>query len=195
MYVGPGIIVHYKAARRHALEDQQAGALIESPTPPPLDPPTFPDDTGDSDVEDLFQEELFALEAEIAGRTTWSPTGRPLVFLKNPGPTQWFTFPIPSDIHLSNHGPHALDPACDANVAYIENEMRLCEILVQLRGLRHSGTPLPDLEEKVSEGLARMWRHKEVEWRRRRYRSVAILHGFPVVDTGTYSFSIWATQI
>lgn len=190
-YVGSGIIIPYKTARRHALQDQQVEALenfVGSPIPPPSDPLTPPGDSGVLDIEDLSQEDLSTLEAEIIGRTAWSPTDHFLVFFTNPGPSQRFTPPNPSEIHLSNHGPHALDPTHCANTIFIENEMRLCEILVQLRGLRDSGTPLEYLEEKVSEGLAKMWRHKEVEWRRRRHSSVAIHHGFPVVDTGMFCF-------
>lgn len=198
-HVGSGILIPRETARRHALEDKRAEVLrnfVGTP-PPTLEHPTLLDNAGalDADAESLAQEELFTLEMEIAGRTKWSPANRPLVFLRDPGPSQGFTLPNPSDIHLSNHGPHALDPTYHANTSYIENEMRLCEILVQLRGLRHSGTPLENLEEKVSEGLARMWRHKEIEWGRRRYRSVAIHHGFPVVDTGMLWFSLWMALI
>jgi hypothetical protein len=165
-------LIPFKTARRHALEDRRAEALenfVRTPTPH-LRTLFLAWRLRGLDVEDISQEELSTLEAEITGRTAWSPTDRPLVFFTNPGPSQGFTPPNPSDIHLSNHGPHALDPTHHANTTYIENEMRLCEILVQLRGLRHSGTPLENLEEKVSEGLAKMWRHKEVEWRRRRHR-------------------------
>lgn len=188
-YVGPGVAVPYETARRHALNDQRVETLrnfARTPTPPPLDTPALSDSVGCLDANDLFQEELYALEEEIAARAAWSPTDHPLVFLTNPGPSQEFTLPSPPDIHLSNHGPHALDPTNYGNLAYIENERRLCEILVHLRRLRHSGTPLERLEEEVAEGLAEMWRHKEVEWRRRRSHSIARYNGFPVVDTGIF---------
>jgi hypothetical protein len=197
IYVGPGVPIPSKTAGRHALEDQLAEAAknFNGTSDPRSDSPAPPAGGGAFEVDDPSQEELYALEAEIAGRTVWSPTDHPLVFLTEPGPSQGFVLPNPSEIHLSNHGPHALDPTHHSNIAYIENEMRLCEILVQLRELRHSGTPLEDLEEKVSEGLARMWRHKEVEWSRRRYRSVAIHHGIPVVETGMFPFLVWNARI
>jgi hypothetical protein len=186
-HVGPGLRIPFKTARRHALEDQRAEALgnfVGSIAPVPLSPA----DTEIPDAEEPSQGELSTLETEIAGRTAWTPTDRPLVFFTNPGPSQEFVLPKPSEVHLSNHGPHALDPTHHANTAYIENEMRLCEILVRLGELRRSGVSLGNLEEKVCEGLIRMWRHKEVEWKRRRHQSVAIYHGFPVVDTGTPLF-------
>ena len=189
-YVGHGIYIPFKTARCHALEDQRAEALgnfAGSPTPPASEP-ILPADTEIPDIEGPSQEELDTLEAEISGRIAWAPTDRPLVFFTNPGPWQEFTLPKPSEVHLSNHGPHALDPTHHANTAYIENEMRLCEILVHLRKLGGSGVVLEDLEECVLEGLARMWKHKEVEWKRRRYQSVAIYHGFSVVDTGVFLF-------
>lgn len=183
-YVGPGNQIPFKTAQRHILDDKRAEALGNLPgraAPSTSDPSLSPSDT--EDTERLPRQELFALEAEISGRVVWTPMDHPLVFFKNPGHSQHFVLPKPSEIHLSNRGPHALDPTHHTNTAYIENEMRLCEILVYLRELRLSGVPLGNLEEKVQEGLARMWKHKEAEWRRHRYRSVAIHHGFPVVDT------------
>ena len=191
-YVGSGVLISYKTARRHILDDERREALgyfVRPPDPQTLDPPTPLDNTRAFGVEGPSPEELSALEVEITGRTVWLPMDHTLVFLNDPGPSQEFTLPHPSDIHLSNHGPHALDATLLTNTAFIENEMRLCEILVRLRELRHSGTPLENLEERVSEGLARLWSHKEVEWRRRRYCSLAIHHGFSVVETGMFSFS------
>lgn len=189
-YVGEGIYIPFKTARRHALGDQRADALgnFVGNLAPPVPEPILPADTETPDVEESSQEELSTLEAEIAGRTAWAPTDPPLVFFRNPGPWQQFTPPKPSEVHLSNHGPHALDPTHHANTAYIENEMRLCEILVHLRELEGSGVPLTNLKECVLEGLARMWKHKEVEWKRRRYQSLAIHYDFSVVDTGTLLF-------
>lgn len=190
-YVGPGIFIPYKTARRHALEDQRAEALgnFAGRVPPPAsNPPLSPSNAGTPDIGELSQEELSTLEAEATGRAAWTPADYPLVFLKNPGHLQEFILPEPSEVHLSNYGPHALEPTHYANTAFIENEMRLCEILVRLRELEGSGVPLGYLEEKVWEGLTRMWKHKEAEWRRSRYRSVAIHHGFSVVDTGAPLF-------
>ena len=111
-YVGPGLSIPFKTARRHALEDQQAEALgnfVGSPGPP-VSEPVSPADAGTPDVEEPSQEELSTLKAEIAGRTAWATTDRPLVFFTDPGPSQKFTFPKPTELHLSNYGPHALDP-------------------------------------------------------------------------------------
>lgn len=187
-YVGPGLSIPFKTARRHALKDQQGeilGNFVGRLEPPET---VSPVDIGSLDVEEPSQDELSTLEAEITGRTAWAPTDRPLVFFTEPGPSQEFALPKPTELHLSNHGPHALDPTKHVNTAYIENEMRLCEILVNLRELRGSGVLLASLERKVLEGLARMWKHKEAEWKRRRYRSVAIHHGIPVIDTGMFLF-------
>jgi hypothetical protein len=197
-YLGPGVLVPLTTARRHALDDQRAESLGNSPkttVPSPLDPPILPGYTEIIGVGELSQGELSMLEAEISGRSAWSPTGQPLVFLTNPGPSQEFNFPNASNVHFSNQGPHALDPTQNTNVAYIENEMRLCEILVQLRELRHSGMQLEHLEENTLEGLSRMWRHKEAEWRRCRYQSIALHYGFPVVNTGAFSFFIRPARI
>lgn len=190
-YVGPGIFIPSSTARRHTLEDKRAEALgnFAGWVPPPAsNPPLSPRNTETLDVGELSREELSTLEADISGRAAWTPAGYPLVFLKNPGHSQEFIPPKPSEIHLSNHGPHALDPTHYANTAFIENEMRLCEIIVRLRKLESSGMPLGYLEERVWEGFTRMWKHKEAEWRRCRYQSVAIHHGFPVVDTGASLF-------
>lgn len=182
-YVGPGHQIPFKTAQRHALDDKRAealGNLSGRAVPSTSDHSLSPSDT--EDIESLSHQELFALEAEIAGRVAWTHMDCPLIFFKSPGHSQDFVLPKPSEIHLSNCGPHALDPTHHANTAYIENEMRLCEILVYLHEQRFSGVPLGYLEEKVQEGLAQMWKHKEAEWRRHRYRSVAIHHGFSVVD-------------
>lgn len=196
-HVGPGLSIPFKTARHHALQDQQAEAFgnFVGNLGPPASEHVSPADTGTPDVEELSQEELSTLEAEIAGRTAWAPKDRSLVFFTEPGPSQKFNFPKPTELHLSNYGPHALDPTHHANTAYIENEMRLCEMLVHLHELGGLGAPLASLEGKVLEGLARMWKHKEAEWKRRRYRSIAIHNGIPVVDTGMYLFRDRTPQI
>ena len=187
-YVGPGVRIPSTTARRHALEDQRIEALGNFVGQPQsygsphshISPPPHPEHT-----QILFERELSTLRKEITERSAWSPADRLLVFAVNPGPMQEFTYPKTVDVRVANHGPHALDPANHANTAYIENESRLCEILVHLHELVHPGGLREQLEEGVYVGLSRMWKHKEAEWHRRRYQSVAIHHGFSVVHTGT----------
>lgn len=187
-YVGPGVDVPSNTARRHAQEDQRAEALenfIGRLRPHDRDQPdVFPSPEHTWNTHTPSEEEFHTLQKEITERSTWSPTDRPLVFATIPGPMQEFVYPDASEIRIANHGPHALDPTNHANTAYIENETRLCELLDHLRELVRFGDSRVQLEEEVYGGLSQMWAHKEAEWNRRRYRSVAAHHGFPVVCTG-----------
>ena len=128
--------------------------------------------------------ELFTLESEIVDRISWAPTDKLLVFSEKPGPLQEFVHPKYSEVHLSNYGPHALDPSGRINIAYIENERRLCELLVHIHELDPMDDSRERLEDKVMEGLRAMRRHKEQEWNRQRLSSIATYRGYAVVDSG-----------
>jgi len=128
------------------------------------------------------------LEAEAIYRCTWSPTNRSLVFATDPSPSLAYRYPSTSEIFTPNRGPYALHPGSIANAAYLENESRLCEILVAL-GRRSASNVRDRIIARVCEGLKMMERHKETEWNCQTAGSIARQHGYSVVDTGTHG--IW----
>lgn len=189
-YEGPGYRIPASTAQNHLEEDARAEALDNLsriaafralddtivpiiPTTPHIPLPSNPS-----------CEELFTMESEIQDRTSWLPTETRLVFAEKPGPWQEFVHPSYSEAHLSNHGPHALEPTDYINTAYLENERRLCEILAHLHELDPMDDAKEKLEDKVMEGLRTMRQSKEREWNRQRLTSVAIYSGYAVVDSG-----------
>lgn len=125
----------------------------------------------------------FVLEEEIFRRCTWTLGNHPLVFATYPSPGLEYRYPTAEEAHICNHGPYALLPGDAANVAYLENESRLCEILIELNR-QHSMGRWELMATRVHEGLAIMRRHKQMEWNRQRTWSIARANGYAVVDTG-----------
>lgn len=148
--------------------------LYSQQTPPPGSHNWSPPD-------DLY----FVLETETVYRCTWTPTNRSLVFAMEPSPSLLYRYPSASEIHAPNREPYHLDPENVANVVYLENENRLCEILVSL-GRRPASNFRDRLIARVCEGLAMMEHHKGAEWNRQKAGSIARHHGHKVVDTSKY---------
>jgi len=160
--------------------------LDHHPTNPIFDdqdiPPRFHDQ---SSSDDLY----FILEVETSHRCAWAPGNRSLVFILNPPPTLPYEPPTASEILIPNRAPYSLDPQNPTNRPYLENESRLCEILMTLERRPVSDTR-DRLLARAYEGLAMMNRHKEVEWNRQRAGSIAHHHGYSVVNTGIHKFSV-----
>ena len=129
--------------------------------------------------DDLY----FVLETETAYRCTWAPINHSLVFATDPSPALQYQHPSIAQLHTPNSGPYALDTMNPTNTAYLQNESRLCELLVVLE--RQPASHARDrLIARVHEGFSTMGRHKEMEWNRQRAGMVARHHGYGVVDTG-----------
>lgn len=191
-FEGDGALVSKSTAHNHRLDDQMAqgfnsfvgnvaARVLKSSPPAEL---LEPDPIGD------ISDETVVLETELTYRCTWTPTGQPLVFVSVPAPDCKYQYPPPDQLHLCNRGTYALEAGNRANDAYLENESRLCEILLRLQKLPSTGETWARLESKVHEGLLRMRRHKEMEWNREWRCSIARNHGFTVVDTSTPPSSI-----
>lgn len=197
-FEGSGVRIPFTTARRHLQEDTRIEALNDlawnvasrtfdddptiSARTPPI-PPSYPLTPS--------RGAQFTLESEIESRISWTPADRRLVFAEKPGPFQEFVDPNYYDVHLSNYGPHALDPANHANTAYVENERRLCETLIHVRDLDPMDDARERLEDMIMEGLHAMRQHKEQEWNRQRLSSIASYNGYAVVDSGK---SFWYTS-
>lgn len=185
-YQGRGVLVPKSTAQRHRFDDLLA-EQIDNTTKivarhvlrhdPPADP-----------VEGVphvaVPYEAFHLETEIASRCSWTPSDRPLVFATTPDLNFKYQYPPPSEVHLPNHGTHALHPSDRANRQFLENESRLCEILINLERRPLSSRVGVTLADRVHEGLLRMRRHKETEWDRQKRWSIARSQGFAVVESG-----------
>lgn len=130
--------------------------------------------------------EVITLEGEIRDRISWTATSRPLIFATDPVPDLDFENPLNSRHYIPNNGPYTLHPLNPNNIAFIENESRLYEIIENLK----TDTPpvereiLEDLDDMVTTGLHRMMEHKRSEWERQRWKTRAIAQGYVVVDTG-----------
>jgi hypothetical protein len=183
-------------AHRHRLDDNRSATLHDStdhasssilndtPGPELLRPCT--DAPILSSQIAALPAEVTTLEGEIRDRISWTATARPLVFAVDPVPDVEFKSPLASPRYIPNHGPQALNPSNHNNVAFIENESRLYEIVGSLRMgvFAVDQELLDDLLEKVSTGQYRMMEHKRCEWERQRSRSRAIEKGYIVVNTG-----------
>jgi len=191
-YEGEGGLVPKSTASNHLQDDlrfQTLDAFTESVATRVLSysPPTGfsnqytppPGSCNQPPPDDLYS----VLEVETAYRCTWAPINHSLVFAADPSPTLPYRYPSILQLHTPNREPYALDPANPANAAYLENESRLCEILVTLgRGPVSEGRDR--LTARVHEGFLAMELHKEKEWNRQRAGSIARDHGYSVVDTG-----------
>ena len=130
--------------------------------------------------------EVITLEGEIRDRISWMATGRTLAFATDPVPDLDFENPLTSPYYIPNNGRHALHPSNPNNIAFIENESRLFEILRNLRTdtLAVDQEVLDDLTDKANAGLHRMMEHKRYEWERQQLKTRAITEGYAVVNTG-----------
>jgi hypothetical protein len=200
-YEGEGELVPHSTAANHRKDDllsqtldtftENVATQVLSYSPPPellnQHPPrpgfhdqNTPPGSHNQPPPDIY----FALQAETVYRCTWTPVNHSLVFAVGPSPALRYQYPSTSEICTPNREPYALHPRNVANEAYLENESRLCEILMALE--RRSVSDIRDrLLARVYEGLAMMERHKETEWNRQRAGSIARHHGYSVVDTGT----------
>lgn len=141
-------------------------------------------------------QELLTIKAEVHCRTSWAPTNWALVFARNPIPGKEFENPLLLPGYAPNNGPHALGESNQRNLAFIENENRLFEIITHLRTINHYPEQCDTLIELATDGLQTMMRHKKREWDRQRIATTAIKNRFVVVRTGlsytifykTYSF-------
>ncbi|KAF9789463.1 hypothetical protein BJ322DRAFT_1105314 [Thelephora terrestris] len=185
-FEGDGALVHKSTAYNHRLDDQMAESLdtfAGNVAARVLGPPP-PIDLSDPELVEGVSDEETLLEMELAYRCSWTPTEQALIFVSTPSPHCKYQFPSINELHLCNRGTYALKPGHRANEVYLENESRLCEILIRLRELPSTGTR--ELEPKVQEGLLRMRRHKEVEWNKQRTYSIARQNGYTVVDASPY---------
>jgi hypothetical protein len=133
---------------------------------------------------DSLNQQLLTLEHEVHDRCGWASNGRLLVFALDPIPDEPFQPPVRCSGYAPNGGVHALDPSHPSNLAFIENEGRLIEILVQLENMEGAEGFREKLADQVKSGLLRMWSHKESEWIRQRNRTVALADGHGVVNNG-----------
>lgn len=150
-----------------------------------LSPQSLYDPLRGSPLErDSFDQESLTLEHELDDRCVWTPNNHRLVFALDPDPDEAFQPPMPYNGYVPNSGACALDPSHPSNLAFIENENRLFEILARLESMGGSDDLRGRLTEMIWSGLERMWSHKESEWDRQRCRAVALADGYGVVDNG-----------
>lgn len=191
-----GQLVSQTTAHRHRLDDNRSSALDE-----------FAGHVASSVLEDtsgfgiphacdvaasvsalqsaVLPGELITIEGEIRDRICWTPTKKPLVFTVDPIPDLDFESPLASTDYIPNSSQHALLPSDPRNVAFIENENRLYEILGHLNSIVPSSQEaLDDLVDKAAAGLHRMMEHKKSEWERQRIKTQAMEDGLTVVNTG-----------
>ena len=135
-------------------------------------------------LAEVLSQELLAIEREVHGRHTWTPTDWALVFIANPVPDQDFEDPLSVPNYSPNNGPHALNPSHQRNLPFIENENRLFEIVLHLESLAHHPEQREALTEMAIAGLREMMHHKRREWDRQRKTTTAINDGFVIVHTG-----------
>ena len=143
---------------------------------------------------EVLSQELLTIETEIRGRITWAPTNPTLVFVGDPVPDHDFENPLLLTNYLPNNGPHALKESHQRNLAFIENENRLFEIILHLSTLTHHPDQRDALKGMASLGLEAMMRSKKREWDRQRVETTAIENGFAVVRTGLTSVTICETR-
>lgn len=192
-YQGDGCLVPSSTAQRHQFDDRVAKQIDETTRTVAsqvlgLDPPI---DIVEEVPHVVSQRETFHLETELANRCSWTPIDQPLVFAITPDPSFEYQYPPPSEGHLPNRGAHALHPGDLANRQFLENESRLCEILINLRRRPLLGDAEIILEDRVHEGLFRMHRHKKAEWDRQRTWSLARSNDYPVVESG----ALWIASL
>jgi len=192
-YEGEGHLIPKSTAANHQLDDRLSQTLdnFAANVATQILGPSPPSDAAEEMTDSSTDDHNFVLETEILQRRTWTLGNQPLAFAIDPSPSLEYQYPAASEMHICNRGPYALLPENVANTAYLENESRLCEILVEL-DRRHPTDGRELMLTKVHEGLIAMRRHKEMEWNRQRTWSIARFHGYSVVVTGeptrTYIF-------
>ena len=139
---------------------------------------------------ETLPQELLTIEGEVHGRITWAPTNWYLVFIIDPAPDQEFEDPLSVPNYIPNNGPHALRSSQQRNLAFIENENRLFEIILHLNSLTSHLEQREALADMAVTGLQRMMHHKRREWDRQRKATTAIRNGYVVVHTGLTSRSL-----
>jgi len=193
-YTGGEIVTRSTAAQHRADEDRSithgvfsaniATSILEGgPLKPPQDPLH-----GSPLEKDSFNQEFLTLEHELGDRCIWAPSNRWLVFSLDPVPNEAFQPPSFQDDRLSTSAIHALNQSHPSNLAFIENENRLFDILTRLRAITGPEDLRERLMDTVEFGLQRMWSHKESEWNRQRCRAVAVERGCCIIDNGDYVF-------
>ena len=193
-YTGGELVTRSTAAQHRADENRStahgafsanvAASILEGgPLRLPQDP--FHESTLE---RDLLDREFLTLEHEAGDRCVWAPSKRWLVFALDPIPNETFQLPALSEGYLPNSGTHALDASHPSNIAFIENENRLFEILTRLETIAGPENLRERLMDTVEFGLQRMWSHKELEWNRQRCRAIAVANGNCIVDNGDYIF-------
>ena len=191
-YEGEGQLIPKSTAANHQDDDRLSETLdnLTQNVAAHVLGHSSPSDAAEEVAHSSTDDHNFVLEAEILQRCAWTLGNHPLVFAADPSPSLAYQHPTSSEVHLCNHGPYALLPGNIANTVYLENESRLCEILVGLNR-RHPVDRRESMLTKVHEGLIAMRRHKEMEWNRQRTWSIARSHGYSVIDTGepTRTFS------
>ena len=128
--------------------------------------------------------ELLTIEREVNGRVTWAPTIWALVFAADPVPDQDFEDPLSAPNYTPNSGPHALRLSHQRNLAFIENESRLFEIIHHLSSLTGHSEQCEVLTDMAFAGLQKMIQHKRHEWNRQRKTMTVIENGYTIVHTG-----------
>jgi len=193
-YIGRQLVTRTTAAQHRADENRSIahGVFSANITASILEggPPRSPQDSfrGSPLERDSLNQELLTLEHEVGDRCVWAPNNHRLAFALDPIPDEAFQLPTYHSDYLPNSGTHALDPSHLSNLAFIENENRLFEILATLRAMAGPEDLQERLTDMVESGLQRMWTHKESEWNRQRSKAVAAAGGHCIVDNGDYTF-------
>lgn len=143
---------------------------------------------------EILPQELLTIQTEVRGRVTWAPTNRTLVFVSDPVPDQDFENPLLLSNYTPNDGTHALKESHRWNLAFIENENRLFEIIIHLNTLNHHPDQRDALREMITAGLEKMMRHKKREWNRQRIETTVMSNGFTVVRTGLAHLNVCETR-
>jgi len=141
-------------------------------------------------VMETTPQELLTIEREIRCRIPWAPTNWALIFVADPVPDQDFEDPLSGPNYIPNHGPHALKPSHQRNLAFIENENRLLEVVLHLNSLTYHPEQREALTDMAIGGLQEMMHHKRREWDRQRKNITVVGKGFVVVHTGLATISI-----
>ncbi|KAF9647790.1 hypothetical protein BDM02DRAFT_3187692 [Thelephora ganbajun] len=139
---------------------------------------------------EILSQELLTIEREVHGRITWAPTDWALVFAIDPVPDQDFEDPLSVPSYIPNSGLHALRLSHQRNLAFIENENRLFEVVLHLNSLTNHPEQREALTDVAITGLQTMMYHKRREWDRQRNETTAIENGFAVVHTGLTTQSL-----
>jgi len=163
----------------------------------PFQSPQDPHDhlRGSSLERESLDQQLLTLEHEVDDRCGWTPTNQWLVFALDPIPDEPFQPPVRYNGYTPNSGTHALDPSHPSNLAFIENENRLIEILIHLENMAGPEDLRERLADAVQSGLQRMWSHKESEWNRQRRRTAAAAGGHGIIENGKSTFTCNKSEI